>query len=282
LGTGDFGNDSIPISGASVGREILIPDFINAVSRLNSWVRSKSAKENWGAPARAIYYLKSRAIEWADMNMVCLHSTVKVRTQCRDCKGTGKYLDSYGELWPHCRACGSRGMLSLLFVQTHISGGPIWHTPWNRFWIHRKKSPAYQLARWVEDWSVNEPGHDMKPWELCRDFNLVETTFTSRPDWYSTDWGQYHDFLYSINLGVRKPVCEFCPAFEHLHRFCVFQRPISWTAWVCDKCHRSKPLSSEDFGKPEDLIDNSHIVKFIERRTAENVGIEIRKQRAYA
>lgn len=107
---------------------IEIPEPIWAMDRLNSWLRSGSARRAaYGSLHRAIYFLKREAIEWADANLECLHSTVKVKTKCRACGGTGRYVDSYHE-WPHCRACNSRGTLALAFVQTIIRRGPVWHT----------------------------------------------------------------------------------------------------------------------------------------------------------
>ena len=115
-----------------------IPEPIWAMDRLNSWLRSPSAKRAaCGSLYRAIYFLKSEAIQWADTNFECFHSAVKVRTKCRECAGTGRYVDSYGHEWPHCRACDSRGSLALEFVQTIIRCGPVWHTPWLKFCVYR-------------------------------------------------------------------------------------------------------------------------------------------------
>jgi hypothetical protein len=249
-----------------------IPEVIHAVSRLNSWIRSDSARGHF-APARAIYFLKGQAIEWADENLKCLHSTVKVATTCRGCGGTGKYCDTHGHTWPHCRACSSRGRLALLFVQTAIGGGPIWHTPWLKFHVRRDgANPHYALARWAEGWTVNEPGHDMEPWEVARDLNLAETTFTKRPGWYSTDWGGCNDFHYSLYIGsTPADVCSLCGGVADVkHGYGVTRRPIHWTDHACNVCSIMYGDVFKAFSMPRQLIDNEHIQKFIERRTQEN------------
>jgi len=248
----------------------VIPEFIWAVSRLNSWSRSQGARDNFHSPTAAIYFLKREAIEWAHENLACLHSTVIAGVVCRACGGTGNYVDSYGYDWQHCRACSSRGRRSLLFVQTAIGGGPIWHTPWMKFYVRRGGSPHWQLARWVEGWNVNEPGIEMEPWEVARDLNLVETTFTKRPGWYSTDWGTFNNFHYSLYLGDAKKVCEFCGSREKLSACRVFRRPLSWTAYACIVCSKTRAKLFDEFTIPRELVDNPHIQKFVERRTYED------------
>jgi hypothetical protein len=263
-----------------------MPEFINATSRLNSWLRSKSARHH-GAPSRAIYWLKRQAISWADANLHCLHSTVKVAVECRGCHGTGRYVDSYGHTWPHCRACGSHGRLSLLFVQTAIGGGPTWHTPWIKFWIRgRNVHPHYALARWVDGWTVNEPGHDMEPWEVARDLNLLETTFTERPGWeYHDEWGDTNDFHYSLYIGsTPKNLCALCRRIEGpFEAYGITHSPVSFTAHVCRKCTEFFGGTSEVYKRmetvPLELIQNEHIARFFARRTEEMAATQKPKVR---
>jgi hypothetical protein len=248
----------------------MMPEFITAVSRLNSWARSEGARRNFHSPVRAIYYLKREAIQWAHENLSCLHSTVKITVVCRACGGTGNYVDSYGYEWDHCRACNSRGRVALLFVQTAIGGGPIWHTPWMKFFVRcGGPHPPYNLARWVDDWTVNEPGLEMEPWEVARDLNLVETTFTRRPGWYSTDYGTFNDFGYTLYLGDTERECGFCGSREGLLAHHVIRRPVCWTAFACAACSKL-PKVFDQFAIPLTLVHNPHILKFKERRTYEN------------
>jgi len=268
-----------------------IPEFIHAMSRLNSWLRSPDAKGLHHTPARAIYFLKREAIEWADQNLHCLHSTVIVGgVSCRACGGTGKYTDSYGTEFPHCRACSSRGSLSLLFVQTAIGGGPVWHTPYLKFYIrHRTANVCWLLKRWAEGWTVNEPGHSMKPWEVARDLNLLETTLTRRPGWYSTDWGTFNDFNYSLYLGATPAdVCSFCgekapPNYGNFLAYAVTRKGISWTDHACTNCElhwgRSSAAIFSKFPIPVVLVDNLHIVSFIERHEYEMDILKNSKQK---
>ncbi|HVI10200.1 MAG TPA: hypothetical protein VND65_18060 [Candidatus Binatia bacterium] len=265
-----------------------VPEFIHAVSRLNSWLRSPSSKRNF-APARAIYFLKREAISWADAHLSCLHSTVKVAVECRGCHGTGKYTDSYGHIWPWCKACRSRGRLALTFVQTVIGGGPTWHSPWSGFWIRgRRVHPPYELARWAEGWTVNEPGKNMEPWEVARDLNLVETTFTERPGWkFHDEWGYGNDFHYSLYVGeTPKGVCHLCGGTEG--PFCAYGKtnlPVSWTAHVCENCTKTQGGTGLIYKRlemvPLELIQNEHIARFFARRTGEMIASPKPKQEWY-
>lgn len=261
---------------------IEVPEPIWAMDRLNSWLRSASARRPaCGSPYRAIYFLKREAIQWADTNLDCLHSVVKVKTKCRACGGTGRYVDSYGHEWPHCRDCSSRGTLALEFVQTIIRGGPVWHTPWIKFGVYRGPRysgyylhPPYRLARWVDDeWSVNQAGRNLEPEEVACDLNTIEGFWTNRPGAYYTDYGgPFDDFKYKLYVGeTDRSVCSLCgdPSDES-YSYGVSRGCIQWTDHSCRHCgnlyHNSAKIF-ELFPIPKVLIESGHIRRFIERRS---------------
>lgn len=259
-----------------------IPEPIWAMDRLNSWLRSPSAhRGGYSTPYRAIYFLKREAIEWADANLECLHSAVKVKAKCRDCGGTGKYTDSYGYEWPHCRACSNRGSLALEFVQTIIRGGPVWHTPWLKFYVYRgQRYSGYRLSIPLglvrgadEEWSVYQAGRDMTPEEVARDLNTIEGFWTKRPAPYYTDYGgPFDDFKYKLYVGATDPSrCSLCGSFsEEPYRYGVSRSCIEWSDHACKVCANLYKHSAKVFDLfpiPQPLLRSSHIQRFIERRS---------------
>ena len=261
---------------------IEIPESIWAMDRLNSWLRSPSARRGlYGSPYRAIYFLKREAIQWADANLACFHSAVKVKAKCRDCSGTGRYVDSYGYEWPHCRACDNRGSLSLEFVQTIIRGGPVWHTPWLKFCVHRGRphtshfvNVPRDLIRWVDDeWSVHQLGRDLTPEEVARDLNTIEGFWTNRPRPYYTDYGgPFDDFKYKLYVGTTDPsVCSLCgDRANENYTYGVSRGCIQWSDHACKTCgnlHRNSVKIFELFSTPKILLRSEHVHQFIERHS---------------
>src|SRR5690242_8277276 len=228
-----------------------VPESIWAMDRLNSWIRSNSFRaHNFASPRHAIYWLKGEALTWAHQNLSCLHSSVRVTTQCRDCDGTGCYTDSYGTTFPHCRACGSCGQVSLTFVQSFIQGGPVWHTPWNKFWLRGiyGQHPNYYLARVIDgEWTVNQVGRDLTPDEIARDLNTVEQFWQKRPDPYYTDWGgPFDDFKFTLYAGATpRETCSLCGNPNDSGCGCRVTRfPIEWTDHACKRCETIHSLNS--------------------------------------
>jgi hypothetical protein len=245
------------------------------MSRLNSWVRSASFRHaSYGEPRRAIYFLKRQAIEWADANLSCLHSTVKTRTTCRDCAGTGKYVDSYGSEWDHCRACSNRGTLALLFVQSIISNAEsrqnplVWHTPWLKFYIRHKPGPPYNLARW-SDWRVNEPGQDLTPAEAARDLNICESFWPDRRGaWTSSDYETFYHFDYRLYVGQTERKCAFCGQEPQLGAFGVARSTIQWSDHACKSCETIRKVNGSIFDQfpiPEHLVRDPEIQFWMRR-----------------
>ena len=263
-----------------------IPESIWAMSRLNSWIRSASyRRQSYGGPRNAIYFLKRQAIQWADENLSCLHSTVQTITKCRGCAGTGRYVDSRGYEFDHCRACNNQGTLSLLFVQTAIAQGPIWHTPWLKFWIHDKKNPPYNLARWVDgDWSVNQAGQDRTSAEVAGDLNTVESFWTDRKGaWTSSDWGTFWHFDYRLWVGETENRCAFCGnASDVGYNYCVARRTIQWTDHACKSCDAKQKGTGDiykNFPVPMHLIADPRIVHWMGAHSVMMDEIEAEKKR---
>jgi hypothetical protein len=251
------------------------PEPLLAMSRLNSWVRSPSFRSGfYGEPRRAIYFLKRQAIEWADANLRCMHSVVKTKTTCRDCGGDGKYIDSYGYQWDHCRACNNRGTLSLIFVQSIISNvasrenSLVWHTPYLKFYIRHKPGPHWELARWTE-WRVNEPGKDLTPAEAARDLNICESFWPDRRGaWESSEWGTFYHFDYRLYVGKTERKCSFCGGEPQLGSFGVTRGTIQWSDHACKPCETRLKVNGsifEQFPVPEHLTSDSEIQLWMRR-----------------
>jgi|SRR5579872_2930358 len=249
-----------------------MPEHILAIDRLNSWVRSESyRKGHWhSSPFYAIYWLKGQAIEWADNNLTCQHEHIRAMVVCRGCSGTGKYYDSNGYTWPHCRACSSTGRHSLMFVETRIQNGPTWHIPHQKFFRgYGKPSIPWELARVAEDWKPNQVGRDMTVDEVARDLNTAEMYFTKRPHVHETDWGERNDFAYKLYVGNTGKVCAFCGDNAEQCGYGVSFGRISWTDYACKKCAEPYP-GVEIFSRfplPIKLIDFPNIQAWIARNS---------------
>lgn len=254
-----------------------MPEHIKAIEVLNSYVRSDSARQpSYSTPTKAIYWLKSEAIRWADQHLTCQHETVRIMVTCRGCSGAGKYVDSYGHTWPHCHACGSTGRHYLYFVETRIQCGPTWHTPWIKFYVPGKQ-PPFELFRVELDWQPNQKGHDLSPDELARNLNIVESFWTKRPDDYWTDWGgPFNHFNYKLYVGATPNRCSFCgleapedEGWRVIGSFGVSRGRIQWQDHACHECEdkRKNGLRSifEQFPVPQSLTSFPNIQLWMER-----------------
>ena len=65
-----------------------------AIDRLNSWVRSDSARSWHSSPRYAIYDWKHHVIERAIKEHRAECRGLYLTLNCRDCGGSGKYIDS--------------------------------------------------------------------------------------------------------------------------------------------------------------------------------------------
>jgi hypothetical protein len=180
------------------------------MDRLNSWVRSKSFRGHLssGTLRRRIYEMKSEALRLADREFRCVHRSFETLTTCRSCGGSGQYLDWNGHTWPHCRACMSKGVVRLDFVETRIfpdparkplvclmgnlpkhlldqfrgwRSEPLSDTP-VLTWISPRFSFPFPQSKisgetTLPNWTVNLPGEDLTPNEVARDLLLCESVF---------------------------------------------------------------------------------------------------------
>lgn len=224
---------------------------VEAVDRLNSWIRSDSHWGSFSSPRYAIYfwklYLVSRAL--AD-NPDCWR-TVHVCLRCRDCGATGKYIDQYGRNHGHCWKCDSTGTVRLDFLETTIEGFK-WHTPRDKTWrINGITNEDWVAAPCVtEDWKPNAKGRDMEPWEVAECLNICEVSLPNpgtRMIWEGRDYcGDSDNGKYKLFVGRSEQVCEFCkrPAVQKgdkpglmdgsMHH--VSRGNIEWSAWACESC----------------------------------------------
>lgn len=218
------------------------PAALEAVARLNSWVRSKSYRDlAWLGGARltrAIYFYKSEILRsgLADRDNVGLNLRyIRTTVTCRDCEGTGRYTDRGGYEFFHCRACNSSGKVTLRFYETSFSCGITFHTPdlkapgeltramFKRYDIAADDWEKYiKLGRAAEavDYQPNQEGKDLDLADATRNLNAVEAWYFADmfPRDYKIEEGfyfesGYHDsdyFYYKLPLGRLSKNCAFC------------------------------------------------------------------------
>lgn len=231
-----------------------------ALDRLNSFVRSEAHRSHYYAasPRRAVYDMKRQAILVAHAAKIAEHRRIVTSAECRDCGGSGRYTDSYGEKWPHCRACSSSGTVTLRFVETTIAlpGHELrWHSPEVGFSLYPvEREPLPHLKAWDEktgylpaaspaDWSVNQPGRDLKVWEVARDLLAAEEHFKATQhayrSWGFDDNGCSRDpFRYALHVGRTERVCWNCRAAVPEQRGWLGKTigRVQFSAAVCEPC----------------------------------------------
>jgi len=165
-------------------------DVLQALGRLNGHARA------YGCGKRAIYEYKVLA---SALSIVGGAATVTLRQwtgTCHGCNGTGKYIDSYGERFPHCRACGNSGRVTLRFVEVDIAADDlrqVWHHPfslsagWDLAALAEAATWDSQRGVWrdrlgnepifwnfANGWSPKQPGVRLEPDALAERMNIVE------------------------------------------------------------------------------------------------------------
>lgn len=246
--------------------ERLSAEVLHAMERLNSWVRSRGcAGDSWNA-RYVIYDLKLSCIDWANRNGAASHRWIEVGVRCRDCCGTGKYVDSYGEKFDHCHACYSKGRVMLRFMETVISlpdHQTRWHTPITETWKINMPSPDTFETDF--DWNANLPGSEIPVDELARLLNLVENCVPYRNrdirridhnrSVYDRDcfYGDVNDFAsYKLRLGRKERPCRLCLSSEmETCGFSVTSGRIHWAECVCKFHYTHHDISI--FGKLKSL-----------------------------
>lgn len=204
----------------------ILANALHAIDRLNSWVRSDSFRRQsyeGGSLRRVIYHMKRQAILRAHAELACEHGPFMLRLQCRDCGGSGRYLDCNGYRQEHCWACGNSGTVTLHFVETRIGSlveGPLgdqyshlftWHSPADKF---PHSLPLESEGRAGRNWSPNLPGRDMTIDEACAALNVAHEFFRdSIPDHHSCDRYDCYvteDSRYALWIGEDHPSCAHC------------------------------------------------------------------------
>lgn len=165
-----------------------VVDVIEALSILNGHARA------FGVGKHAIYEYKTLASALA---IAAGTATVQLRQwtgTCGHCRGTGRYVDSYGERWPHCRQCSSTGRVTLKFTEVSIADGPTWHHPfetsagrdlaaiagaaiwdgsgWGRWRDARGNEPVFWNI--TDGWAPRQPATRLDPDPLAAALNVVE------------------------------------------------------------------------------------------------------------
>lgn len=241
-------------------------DVIDALCRLNHHARA------YGSGKRAIYHYKALA---SALLVVAGQSSVTLRQwrgRCDHCHGTGRYIDSYGEKFPHCRRCESTGMATLKFVECYLPNGHTWHHPWiygqgggdiaqlagKAMWKSTDPGAGWHDANGNEPifwnfqngWTPHQPAERLPTEELAACLNIAEL--------WVLDLQCPHDPLnllrwmyeracaemrrYSLDLGRIGEWCWMCgvpeivTAFGHMGDF------INWAAPICE-LHEKTPVA---------------------------------------
>lgn len=268
----------------------LIRDEFDAMNVLNSWVRSRDHKGEH--VVFAIYDWKLEIIKRAIRNNETDIFPVFAKTRCRDCGGTGRYIDSFGGTWPHCRKCNSTGTVKLFFLETEIKGYR-WHTPRERTYLLKLPTGFYECSEEAVDWEPNQEGICLELSEIVGCLNILEETLgrnvlgshsiEDRDKYYDT----VHHEDYRIFLGSSARICEFCgDAFEQGCYHHVTRKYVQWTAWACNSCRAVYATHSkwseeqnryipdcgngrsifDEFRPPIALIKNAEVQKWLARR----------------
>lgn len=122
-------------------------DVLGALHRLNGHARA------YGSGKRAIYRYKTLVAALLVVQGEASAQLVQWTGTCGHCGGTGRYVDSCGERFPHCRQCSSTGTVTLKFVETMLPDGVEWHHPWTQDQGGVEIADLAGLARWQS----NEP-----------------------------------------------------------------------------------------------------------------------------
>lgn len=276
---------------------------LRAVNYLNSYVRSEACRRHLlSKPERAIYHLKRYALEAAQKAGMVSHRRVGVVATCRDCGGTGRYMDSVGQEFDHCHRCQNRGHLVLYFVESEILFDPsgwqfwknfAWHTPekqWPREWNDWLKNEFPGDTRW----KTHQLGQDLTPAQVAECLNVAEAYFPQRPPlrWVDLDYThrQVDDFDYRLYVGETSKCCRFCGSESEeseIGRCAVRRGNICWIDHACKACRDRYPVVRffkpgapkepniyDDFPWPHQLTNNEHIQGWIERHPAKELTKE--------
>jgi hypothetical protein len=262
---------------------------LQSVDALNSWVRSKGAREWRRSPRNAIYDWKGEAIRQAFSAGLRDYHAIFLTLNCRDCGGSGRYVDSCGCKFDHCRKCGNRGTVRLTFLVTKIEGF-VWHTPWEHCWKFRLPDgeSVYAAATLSADWEPNAVGKDLDLVDVVHHLNVLEDAMPTIPGShgvysYGEFFGESDHKIYYLHLGRFLQVCEICgtpakqigewsggyPKMDGIYHG-VARPPLTWSAWGCDACKAAHDGVSifGKFPEPTHLIEHPEIQRWLRKRKA--------------
>lgn len=252
-----------------------------AIDRLNSWVRSDSARRWMSSPRNAVYDWKRHFIEESlNAGRVENPHAIRLSLTCRDCGGSKQYTDSYGHKFPWCRKCGSTGAITLRFLVTTICGYT-WHTPENeamrisRVWL---PDDIWERSTLSVEWEPNQKGRDLEVHHVAQWLNVLEAEYPNAPGrhgvYYSGDWiGDSDHKKYKLYLGAMVTECAFCgrPREEEVTggRYGVTRGHVEWSAWTCKPCedrHGEGNSIYDQFPVPIEKLQHPEIQTWLANR----------------
>lgn len=217
------------------------PHVVNAIAALNSFVRSEAFGQSFNQSRlrKSIYAYKNAVLTWHLKNRLanvrCVYTVIK----CRDCAGTGRYVDSMGSEFDHCWKCANSGRVRLVFFETELPNARF-HTPFMKapsevydfLGVDRASRDYHQTiydSAQPTSWEPNKPGEDLAPEQVAAHLNSVEDWFwrdlfpadytRSLRDYFDDDAWDYFD--YHLYVGKSLPQCVFCGVQQgvyHHHR----------------------------------------------------------------
>lgn len=252
-----------------------------AIDRLNSWARSDSSRRYLSSPVRAIYDWKRHFIEESlRAGRVENPHAIRLTLTCRDCNGSKKYTNMYGEEFPWCRRCGSSGVVPLRFLVTTICGYT-WHTPETEAMrISRVCLPEdiWQRSTLSVDWEPNQKGRDLQVHQVAQWLNVLETEYPNVPGSHGVyDYGNWigdaDHKRYKLYLGRFDTECAFCgcPKEPEIIGGCygVSREFIEWSAWACKPCDGIQGDGKSIFAQfpvPVEQLQHPEIAKWLANR----------------
>jgi hypothetical protein len=262
--------------------------IVDAIVELNSYVRSASFRENLNTYriSRSIYAYKEAMLVWfIARQRAGVRYVVSVAT-CRDCGGSGSYIDSWGQPHDHCWQCGSSGQAKLYFFETTLTSGLTLHTPVRSAPREMYDAiPTYDRADLMSrvkldqsaipsEWQPNQPGHDLTPSQAAELLNRVEDWFwgerfpsvyqrETAHSWDRTDMFAYFD--YRLYVGRTPRQCVFCGSTDG-HYYHHQSDVLDWFDYRCKACGDATNFTGGESAL-ESLTQPASIQQWLAKRT---------------